>query len=521
MSEWGAMGDWRLFFLHRDRLREVSAEDVQRVAVSYLKPSNRTVGFFIPDDNPDRAEIPVAPDVASLVEGYTGDEAVAEGEAFDPSPANIDRRTMSSAFASGMEIALLPKETRGETVVASVTLRFGDEEALAGRGSAGSLAASMLMRGTVNRTRQEIQDEMNRLQAQVGVGGGGATASGRVQATRENFPDALRLLTEVLREPSFPEDEFETLKEQRLAALESQKSEPQIQAILALQRHMNPREPGHPQYTATVEESIAEMEALTLADVTDFHDTFYGTGAATMSIVGDFDDDEALSIIEEGLGDWTSPVTFTRIDRPFEEIAPEDLQIETPDKANAFFVAGQVLPMTDSHEDVAALTMANYLLGGGFLNSRLATRIVPPGGRVELRCRFTADLPPHRPLWPIPGLRHLRARKQGQGRGRVPRRSPQGARRGLHRGRGGGRNQRLPREREPHARPGSGPGRGSRQQPVLRPHHGMAGGSGGGDSVADRRTDQRCRTPLDRPGEDDVREGGRLCQCGKGDPLTA
>ncbi|MCY3677572.1 MAG: pitrilysin family protein [Gemmatimonadetes bacterium] len=375
MSEWGAMGDWRLFFVHRDRLREVSAEDVQRVAVSYLKPSNRTVGFFIPDDDPDRAEIPVAPDVASLVEGYTGDEAVAEGEAFDPSPANIDRRTMSSEFASGMEIALLPKDTRGETVVASVSLRFGNEEALTGRGSAGSLAGSMLMRGTVNRTRQEIQDEMNRLQAQVSVGGGGTNASGRVQATRENFPDALRLLTEILREPSFPEDEFETLKEQQLAALESQRSEPQFQAIIAMQRHMNPREPGHPQYTPTAEESIAQIEALTLDDVRDFYETFYGTGAATMSIVGDFDDAEALRIVEERLGDWAAPVTFARIDQGFEEITPEDFQIETPDKANAFFVAAQVLPMTDDHEDVAALTMANYLLGGGFLNSRLATRI--------------------------------------------------------------------------------------------------------------------------------------------------
>jgi len=375
MSEWGAMGDWRLFFVHRDRLREVTAEDVQRVAVSYLKPSNRTVGFFIPDDSPDRAEIPVAPDVATLVDDYEGDEAVAEGEAFDPSPANIDRRTTASELASGMEIALLPKDTRGETVVASLSLRFGNEEALTGRGSAGSLAAAMLMRGTVNRTRQEIQDEMNRLQARVSVGGGGASASGRVQATRENFPDALRLLTEVLREPSFPEGEFETLKEQQLAAFESQKSEPQLVAMLTLQRHMNPREPDHPQYVATMDEAIAELETVTLDDVRNFYETFYGTAAATMSIVGDFAEDDALRIVREGLGDWVSSVDFARIDRPFVEIAPEDFEIETPDKANAVFFAAQTMPITDSHEDVAALTMANYLLGGGFLNSRLATRI--------------------------------------------------------------------------------------------------------------------------------------------------
>ena len=375
LSEWGSMGDWRLFFVHRDRLREVTAEDVQRVAVSYLKPSNRTVGIFIPDDNPDRAEIPVAPDVASIVDGYQGEEAVAEGEAFDPSPANIDLRTRASEVPGGMEVALLPKETRGETVIAALTLRLGTEETLTGRGSAGSFAASMLMRGTANRTRQEIDDEMNRLQARVSVGGGGSVVSGRVQATRENFPGALRLLGEILREPTFPEEEFATLKEQRLAGLESQKSEPQLVALLALQRHMSTREPGHPQYVSTVEESVAEIESLTLEEVRDYYETFFGTGAATMSIVGDFDEAEALQIVQDAFGDWASSVAFQRIGNEFTEMAPEDMQLETPDKSNAFFLAAQLLPMTDSHEDAAALTMANYLLGGGFLNSRLATRI--------------------------------------------------------------------------------------------------------------------------------------------------
>ncbi len=375
LSEWGAMGDWRLFFVHRDRLREVTAEDVQRVAVSYLKPSNRTVGIFVPDDNPDRAEIPVAPDVAAVVEGYQGAEAVAEGEAFDPSPANIDSRTATSDLPSGMKVALLSKDTRGETVIATLALRIGTEESLTGRGSASSLTASMLMRGTANRTRQEIEDEMNRLQARISVAGGGSIVTGRVQATREDFGDALRLLGEILREPAFPAGEFELLKEQRLATMESQKSEPQLVAMLALQRHLSPHEPGHPNHVSTIEESIAEIEAHTLDEIRDFYDTFYGTGAATMSIVGDFDETEALQIVQDAFGDWASSVAFTRIGNRYMEIAPADLQIETPDKANAFFLAAQTFPMDDGHEDAAALTMANYLLGGGFLNSRLATRI--------------------------------------------------------------------------------------------------------------------------------------------------
>jgi zinc protease len=67
LSEWASMGDWRLFFLHRDRLEAVTTVDIRRVASNYLKPQNRTVGRFIPTDEPDRAEVPAAPDVNELV----------------------------------------------------------------------------------------------------------------------------------------------------------------------------------------------------------------------------------------------------------------------------------------------------------------------------------------------------------------------------------------------------------------------------------------------------------------------
>jgi zinc protease len=70
MSEWIAQGDWRLFFLHRDRLRAVTAADVNRVAQVYLKSSNRTVGLYVPSDSPDRTEIPATPPIDSLVKDY-------------------------------------------------------------------------------------------------------------------------------------------------------------------------------------------------------------------------------------------------------------------------------------------------------------------------------------------------------------------------------------------------------------------------------------------------------------------
>ena len=114
LSEWASMGDWRLFFLHRDRLERVTPEAVHQVAQAYLKRSNRTIGYYYPtDEAPARAEIPAPPDVDALVASYTGREAVAEGEAFDPTIGNIEARSERFELPSGMKVAFLPKENRG------------------------------------------------------------------------------------------------------------------------------------------------------------------------------------------------------------------------------------------------------------------------------------------------------------------------------------------------------------------------------------------------------------------------
>ena len=375
LSEWASLGDWRLFFLHRDRIEAVVPADVNRVAAQYLKPDNRTVGLFYPTDEPDRAEVPDLPDIASALDGYTGREAIAAGEAFDPSPSNIELRTTRYTLANGMRVALLPKATRGQTVNARFRVILGDEEALTGRKTAGAIAGQMLMRGSSGHTRQQIQDAFDRMQASGGVTGSVGQASGTVQTTRENLGDALRLMSEIVRGPTFPEDEFETLKAQQLAGFEQQRSDPAALAQTALGQHMNAATPGHPLYTATADESLAAWEAITLDEVRAFHRDFYGPQLGTLAVVGDFDPQEIRGVIDEVFGDWESPYAATRISTEFFDPPAEVLQIETPDKANAFLFAQQNLALRDDHADYPALVLAGYMIGGGFLNSRLAARI--------------------------------------------------------------------------------------------------------------------------------------------------
>ena len=376
LSEWASMGDWRLFFLHRDRLEQVTPTAVHQVAQAYLKPSNRTIGYFEPtEETPARAEIPAAPDVEALVAGYTGREAVAEGEAFDPTPANIEARTTTTTLSNGVKIAFLPKENRGDAVSVQFTFRHGTEAALTGRATAGSLAGSMLMRGTTRRSRQEISDELDRLMAQGAVSGGVMLASGSFTTVRENLSAVLRLAGEVLREPAFDPDEFDLLREERLAAIEQQQSEPQALVFQAFNRHLNRHPEDHPRYSTSFEEDIERLNAATVDEARAFWSAFYGAEGGTIAVVGDFDPGETLAVLEELFGDWEASEPYQRVPDPYVEIETVEEDIETPDKANAWMVAVTSFQMRDDDPRYPALRMADFMLGGGFLNSRLPTRI--------------------------------------------------------------------------------------------------------------------------------------------------
>jgi zinc protease len=375
LSEWLAMGDWRLFFLDRDRTKAVTAADVQRVATTYFKTSNRTVGLFVPVEKPDRSEIPPTPDVAALVKDYKGEAAVAEGEAFDPSPANILSRTTTADVPGGLKITFLPKKTRGGAVFANLAVHFGDEKSLTNRSTAAEFAGSMLMRGTAKHTRQQIRDEFDRLKARAFVFGGADQAFASIETTRANLPDTLRLVAEILREPVFPKEEFDQLKQEQLAGLESSKTEPDYIANITLARHMNPYPKGDVRYIETIDEQVEEINALTLDEVKKFYTDFYGASNAELTVVGDFDPNEIQQLAASLFGSWKSPRPYTRVPQTYFDVAPLNKSFETPDKANASFAAALAMPIRDDDPDYPALVLGNYLIGGGFLNSRLASRI--------------------------------------------------------------------------------------------------------------------------------------------------
>ncbi len=375
ISEYIAQGDWRLFFKYRDALEAVTLEDVVQAASTYFKPSNRTVGIFIPEEKPDRVEIPTAPELATLLDGYKGKALIAQGEEFDPSFENIEKRTTKGKEKSGLEFALLPKQNRGDAVNANITLRFGAPSALVGKSMIGRLTASMIDKGTKSMSRQAIQDKLDAIKARVSVFGGQSSVTFNVETTNQNLNQVLDLVGDMALNPAFSQDEFDKLKNEMIASMEEQLSDPQAIAGNRINVLTSPYPKTDVRYVMTMQEEISSLKAVTLDDVKQFYKNNYGASEATASIVGDFDKPSANAKLTQYFGTWKSPSKYERITYPYKSVKPIDENINTPDKANAMFLASLPLQINDNHPDYAAMVIGNFMIGGGFLNSRLATRI--------------------------------------------------------------------------------------------------------------------------------------------------
>jgi zinc protease len=391
LSSSTALGDWRLLFLQRDRIAAVTPDDVNRVAKTYFPEYNRTVGMFIPTDKPQRMTVPSVGSIADVVKDYRGGAALASGEAFDPSPDNLDSRT-KTVDLEGVRISLLPKSNRGQTVSLTMSLRYGNENSLVNKNTAAGMLAGMLMAGTKTMDRQALQQKMDQLGVQISSGaGGGGRRGGRgggggggragqlsfsIDAKRDSIVQGIELLGQILRDPAFPKEEFEQSKQRSINRMQSMKSDPAALASDRLGRALSDYPKNDIRYVPSLEETLSEMEKVQLDDVIDIYRTQLSTSKGEIAIVGDFDVEPTLESLRKVLSGWKSEVPFRAVEREARKgLAGSKQDIVTPDKENATFLAGLSLPMNEEDSDSIALDVGNFILGGGTLSSRLGNRI--------------------------------------------------------------------------------------------------------------------------------------------------
>jgi len=377
LSEYVAVGDWRMMFVERDRIRKVTLADTQRVATQYLLAANRTEGQYIPTDKPVRAPLAAIPDLNKELAGYKGDAANKQTEAFDPTPENIDARTQLKTLklANGpVKLALLPKEARGNRVRVNINIQSGSVESLKGQRMNSAIAAELLLHGTDTLTRAQISDKIDALKGEVAIAGSATDVTIGISTTRANIDELTRFVLGVVQLANYPQEQINEYTSQLIASLKSSKTEPNAIAARMLSRHNNPWAKDDIRYTPTFDESISAAQAIKRADLVNFHRKFHGAGNISVSAVGDFDASTFETTLKTSLQRWKTALPYQRVPEPFRMVKAEQMQSLTPDKANAFYLAKLPIEIQDTNPDFPALTLANFLLGSSE-TSRLWTRV--------------------------------------------------------------------------------------------------------------------------------------------------
>ena len=144
-------------------------------------------------------------------------------------------------------------------------IQFGNEKDLLGQRVNSGAVADLLTRGTAKLSRQDIQDRLDKLQAELGFSGAGTTLKIAMSTKRENLPELTRLALDIVRNANFPKDQLEEYQRQLETSIQNAMTEPQALAGRALARQDNPWPINDLRYVPTFEESLAGVRALNLS----------------------------------------------------------------------------------------------------------------------------------------------------------------------------------------------------------------------------------------------------------------
>jgi zinc protease len=377
ISEVVASGDWRTLFAGRDALLAVTLADLQRVKTAYFKPTNRTIARFIPEDKPDRVDIPDAPTVASLIAAYKPRAVVDAGEAFSATPETLEARTVRELADPTFKSAELRKQNRGNAVSVVIGLQWGElAEQL--KQPALSMVASLLWEGASAAEKQARIDALTALKSRVSISGSSQGATVTINSDRDNVMAAMKLALPLLRNPSFDAGAFERLKKQWLTFYASSAREPQTVLNNLAIPYKNKAfgvAPGEPHYRLTLAEQIDEINALTYDAVVKSYAANWGATQVRVSVVGSAPDGvpaEAKRLLKG----WASKApAYVRHQPKHQALNGTTFIVEVPDKTNALVDIDQYLPMNRLDPDAEALRLAVQIFGGNSLDNRLSARI--------------------------------------------------------------------------------------------------------------------------------------------------
>ncbi|MGX7896702.1 M16 family metallopeptidase [Tsuneonella sp. HG222] len=279
----------------------------------------------------------------------------------------------------------------------SLALTFDAGEAADGAARAGtqSLMMDLLEEGTTSRDAEAIAIEQERLGASIVASTGVDESTVSLTALTANLAPSLDLLADMVRNPAFAADVVARVKDQRLAEIAQEQSDPGSIASRAVGPLVFG--PGHPYGSVGSSGLASAIEPLTPADIRTEHDRWLRPDNVAITAVGDVSLAALLPALEAAFGDWRAPTAARPAKNLAAAIPPATNRLVVIDRPNApqsVILMARAMPLTGRQSGLEALTLANEVAGGGFLSRLMSDLREEKGWTYGLASRMTADVGP-------------------------------------------------------------------------------------------------------------------------------
>jgi zinc protease len=271
-------------------------------------------------------------------------------------------------------VLLVLENAATPTVAVCGSLRAGSHFEPKDKPGLARITAEMLKRGTRRRGKLELAGALESVGADVEFDTDAFAVQINARSLAEDFPALAATLAEMLREPSFPADELEKLKQQTIAAVREQQADTSWRAYERLTQTLF--DEHNPFYTHAGERLVESVSSITVEDVRGFYEKFYGGRTLILSVAGDVHAHEAVRVLTdalEGFGGPESASVEVTDPEPPESARREFVLVK--DKANVDVLLGTAAPLRRDAPDYYAAVLANRALGESTLSSRLGLQV--------------------------------------------------------------------------------------------------------------------------------------------------
>ncbi len=367
------------------KVLDVSAEDVMRVYEKYIKGKPYVTTSFVPLGQTNliltgakKAE--VVEEV--IVMGAEGEFDLNEKMAYEKTPSSFERSVepeygsapsfvipniWETEISNGMRVYGI-ENTELPLVQFNIRIKGGlllDDPNKVG---VANLLATMMTKGTKNKTPEELEEAIDMLGASINVSAGRESMFISGNTLAKNYDSVLALLEEILLEPRWDETEFNLAKQRIASAIVQQKGSSGAIASNAYNELLYGKDHILSNNQAGTEESVA---SISMDDLKEYYENNVSPSVASMHIAGDIQQDKVVSSLKSLNENWTgNTVDFPNYTLAEQPTSSKIYFYDVPDAKQSELRIGY-LALAETDEDFYPAEVMNYILGGGGFASQL------------------------------------------------------------------------------------------------------------------------------------------------------